>query len=263
MPAVRLLLAVAVIAPLLVPVATPAAADTFGTEYSVTLAGVPIGRASLHAEFLDGRYAVAFSGRVKGLARLFSDGHAAAAATGEVRAGSFHPNEYRHEWTEEDDTETVRVGFRDLQVDEIVVEPPPRHPERDVRVTAAHKRNVIDPASAFLWPAPAGAAPETCERTLAVFNGRHRFDLAFAYSRAETFRARDRSYSGPAIICAMRYHPVSGHRANKKSVRFMADNRDMEVWMAPAGAGIVAPVKIRIRTRFGWLVLEARQFSAS
>jgi len=121
---------------------------------------------------------------------------------------------------------------------------------------------VLDPASAFLWPAPAGVAPEACERTLPVFNGRQRFDLAFAYSRSDTFHARDGSYSGPAIVCAMRYRPVSGYRPDKDSIRFMAANRDMEVWMAPAGDGMVAPVRIQIRSKLGRLVLEARSFAA-
>jgi hypothetical protein len=240
-----------------------AVAASFSTEYSVRLVGIPIGTASLDAEFSDGRYTIAFAGRVGGLARLFSHASASAAAAGETGGDRLSPSEYRHEWTEDDETESARVRFSNAEVTEISLERPVRHKEQDVPVTEAHKRNVLDPASAFLWHAPAGAAPETCERTLNIFNGRHRFDLAFRYSRTESFQASDGSYSGPAIVCAMRYTPLSGYRRSKASVRFMAENRDMEVWMAPTGDGFVAPVKIRVRTKYGRLVLEARRFAGS
>ena len=240
-----------------------AIAATFSTEYSVRLVGIPIGTAGVEAKFRDGRYTIAFSGRVGGLARLFSHASASAAAAGETGSDRLSPSEYRHQWTEDDETERARVRFRNADVIEISLERPVRHKEQDVPVTEAHKRNVLDPASAFLWPASAGAAPETCERTLKLFNGRHRFDLAFRYSRTDSFQASDGSYSGPAVVCAMRYTPLSGYRRSKASVRFMAENRDMEVWMAPTGDGFVAPVKIRVRTKYGRLVLEARRFAGS
>jgi hypothetical protein len=240
-----------------------AVAATFSTEYSVRLVGILIGTAGLEADIRDGRYTIVFAGRVGGLARLFSHASASAAAAGETGVDHLRPSEYRHEWTEDDETESARVRFRNSNVTEISLERPVRHKEQDVPVTEAHKRNVLDPASAFLWPASAGAAPETCERTLNLFNGRHRFDLAFRYSRTEVFQTSDGSYSGPAIVCAMRYTPLSGYRRSKASVRFMAENRDMEVWMAPAGDGFMAPVKIRVRTKYGRLVLEARRFAGS
>ncbi len=263
MPARRRSLAAAAFAILLTGLPSPAAALVFSTEYAVSLRGVPIGAARLEATIEDGGYTIAFSGSIKGLARLFSDAHASAASAGEAHDEKLLPSEYTHRWTEDDDTERVLVRFTDAEAAEISIDPPPRHPERDVPVTAAHKRGVLDPASAFLWPAPAGTAPQTCERTLHVFSGRHRFDLALSYNRSETFRASDGSYSGPAIVCAMRYIPVSGHRPDRESVRFMAENREMEVWMAPAGQGWVAPVKIRLRTKFGRLVLDARRFFGS
>jgi Protein of unknown function (DUF3108) len=262
MPA-RRLLAAAASGLLFAACPAEAAAASFSTEYSVRLVGIPIGTAGVDAEFSDGRYAISFAGRVGGLARLFSHASASAAAAGETGDDGLWPSEYRHQWTEDDETERARVRFRNADVTEISLERPVRHKEQDVPVTQEHKRNVLDPASAFLWPATAGAAPETCERTLRLFNGRHRFDLVFRYSRTEIFRASDGSYSGPAVVCAMRYTPLSGYRRSKASVRFMAENRDMEVWMAPAADGFVAPVKIRVRTKYGRLVLEARRFAAS
>ncbi len=40
-------------------------------------------------------------------------------------------------------------------------------------------------------------------------------------------------YSGAVLVCTGRYNPIAGHRTGRKSTQFMADNRDMEVWLAP------------------------------
>lgn len=255
------LLAIACAVGLVAPAVASAA--SVRADYSVSVRGLPVGSARLKAEFADGRYAVKFSGRVKGLVRLFSDARASAEAEGEESDGHLLPAVYQHQWTEDDDAEIVNIRFADLGVSEVSVEPPPKHPERYVPVTAAHKAGVLDPVSAFVWPAPGGATPDICDRTLPLFDGQQRFDLALSFSRSETFSTGDGSYSGPAVVCAIRYRPISGHRPGKESVQFMAENKDMEVWMAPTSNGdVVVPVKISIRTSFGRVVLEARDFSA-
>ena len=231
-------------------------------EYSLSLRGIPIGSARLEAEVADGRYSVEFAGRVKGLVRLFTDGEASVRAEGAEADGALQPVAYSQYWVEDDDDETIRVAFSGRAASDISVEPPVKRPERYVPVEAEHKTGVLDPASAFVWSAPGGATPDICDRTLPLFDGRRRFDLALSYSRTETFEGRDGSYSGPAVVCAIRYRPIAGHRANRKQVRELAANDDMEVWMAPAGDGMVAPVRIRIGTKYGRVVLNAREFEA-
>lgn len=238
-------------------------AGSFSTDYSVSVRGLPVGSAKLRAELVDGRYRAEFSGRVKGLVRLFSDARLSAQADGEDGERRLRPAAYRHRWIEDDDAEIVRVAFTGSSAGDVSVEPPPRHPERYVPVTEAHKQDVLDPVSAFIWPAPDGATPELCDRTLPLFDGTQRFDLALSFHRSETFEAGDGSFSGPAIVCAIRYRPISGHRPGKESVRFMQANEEIEVWMAAAGAGnVLLPVKFRVQTSFGRVVLEAKDFSA-
>jgi hypothetical protein len=147
-------------------------------------------------------------------------------------------------------------------VSDVVVDPPPRRPERRVPLTEDDLANVLDLASAFVWPVAAAAGPEICNRTLPLFDGTQRFDLAFSFSRSAIFEARDGSYSGPATVCAVRYRPISGHRRDRDTVTFMAENKDIEVWMAPAADDFAVPVKIRARTEHGFFALEAREFGA-
>lgn len=229
-------------------------------EYSLSLRGIPIGSARLEAEVADGRYSVEFAGRVKGLVRLFTDGEATVRAEGAEADGALQPVAYSQYWAEKDDDETIRVAFSGRAASDISVEPPVKRPERYVPVEAEHKTGVLDPASAFVWSAPGGATPEMCDRTLPLFDGRRRFDLALSYSRTEDFEGPEGSYSGPAVVCAVRYLPIAGHRANRKTVRELAENEEIEVWMAPAGEDIVAPVRIRVGTKYGRVVLNAKQF---
>jgi hypothetical protein len=237
------------------------ATTSLRTEYSLRFKGIPIGSAELDVTFADGRYSIEFDGKVKGLVRLFSDGKASVEAKGAQEGGALRPAEYSQYWADDDDAERIRMAFSGAAVSEVAVEPPVRRPERYVPVTAEHKAGVLDPASAFVWPAPDGVAPEICDRTLPLFDGRRRYDLALRYSRTEEFDGRDGSYSGPAIVCAVRYHPIAGHRPNRKNLRELAANDDMEVWMAPAG-DMAVPVRIRVGTKYGRVTLEARELQA-
>jgi hypothetical protein len=242
--------------------AESAAAASLDIEYSVSLRGLPIGSARLKADVEGDRYTIDFSGRVKGLVRLFSDGEASASAAGAAADGKLRPAQYSQYWIEDDDDETIRVAFSGATATDISVEPPVKRPERYVPVTEAHRTDVLDPASAFVWPAPRGVTPELCDRTLPIFDGRRRFDLELSFSRTEAFDDGAGSNSGPAVVCAVRYRPIAGHRPNRKSVREMAANEDIEVWMAAAGEAMAAPVRIRIGTKFGRVALNAREFRA-
>jgi hypothetical protein len=222
-----------------------------------------VGTAEFRAEIDGERYAVSFSGGIRGLARLFSDARTSAEAVGRVDADRLQPQDYRHLWYEDEETETVAMRFADRGVTDIALDPPLRHPERYVPMTAENRADALDPMSAFLWPAPAGAAPETCSRTLPLVDGRRRFDIALSFARTETFATRDGSFSAPAVVCAFRYRPIAGHRPGSRSTQFLADNDDMAVWMAPAGDGFMAPVRIDLRTRLGRIVLEATRIQAN
>ena len=235
------------------------AAHSVRTEYSVTIRGIPVGRAELSAEFADGRYALAFSGGVKGLARLFSDAHATAHASGRIAADRLRPDQYTHVWIEDDETESVDMRFKGPGVTDILLDPPRNKPERYVPITAEQKADALDPVSAFLWPAADGG-PAVCARRLRLIDGKRRFDITLSFDREVSFATRDRTYSGTAVVCRFRYEQIAGHRPGKENSLFLADSDDMEVWMAPAGNGLVAPVRIQMRTRVGRVVLVATGF---
>ena len=63
-------------------------------------------------------------------------------------------------------------------------------------------------------------------------------------------------------ICAVRYVPIAGHRRDRPATKFMADNKELEVWLAPvASAHVLVPFRISALTMMGVTVIEADEFS--
>lgn len=237
--------------------APEAASATIESSYSVSIRGFPVGRARLQATVGDNRYAIQFSGGVRGLARLFADIETTASAAGRLGGERLRPDRYSHVWVEDDETETVTMGFDDRGLRDVTLDPPRGHPERYVPLSARDKLGALDPLSAFLWPAPDGLAPEICDRTLPLMDGRRRFDIVLSFARRARFVTRDGSYSTEAIVCAFRYRQVAGHRAGRASGDSIIDSEDMEVWLATAAGGIAVPVRVQFHTRAGRIVLQA------
>ena len=71
-----------------------------------------------------------------------------------------------------------------------------------------------------------------------------------------------KGYSGPVSVCNVRYRPISGHMFNSRSAKFMADNHEIEAWLAPVErAHVVVPFRVAMRTMAGMAVVEATEFS--
>ena len=142
-----------------------------------------------------------------------------------------------------------------------IMPPPEFHGER-VPVTEANKRNILDPTSALIMPVPMAdplVGPAACERTLPIYDGYARFDIALHY--VGTREVEVEGYSGPVSVCSARYMPISGHLVNSRSTAFMAQNEGIEVWLAPIPhAHVVVPLKVSMPTMTGQLDIEATEF---
>jgi hypothetical protein len=238
----------------------PAYAAALRIDYTMSILGLRIGGASLAVELDEAGYAATFVGRVQGLARIFSDGRVEAMATGLLSARRLQPDAYRQQWAEEDDAETITMRFSGGRAAEIDAAPPRRRPERYKPVGEGDRRGVLDPLSGTLWPSPDGLSPLLCERTIPFFDGRRRFDLILTYSRMARFRMFAGDRARPALVCAVRYRAISGHRPGRASIEEMEANDELEVWMSLIKPlGIAAPVKVSALTRHGRLVIQAKR----
>jgi hypothetical protein len=95
-----------------------------------------------------------------------------------------------------------------------------------------------------------------------VFDGHRRFDLKLAFKRIDTVKA-ERGYAGPAVVCAVTFQPLAGHRSSSTMVKFLTQGRDIEMAFAPvAGTRLLAPFRITIVNMLGNVVVQANRFEA-
>jgi len=103
-------------------------------------------------------------------------------------------------------------------------------------------------------------APEACQRTLEIFDGRLRYDLQFAFKRMDKVKA-SKGYTGPVVVCAAYFSPVAGYVPSRAAIKYLSKQRDMEVWLAPiAGTRVLVPYRAQGPTPIGQAVLEASEF---
>jgi len=246
-------------ATLLAGARSEARAAGLSAAYAITLAGLSVGDASLSLASTPRNYHASLAMRLSGIAGLLTGARGAAVSTGSIVGARPTPISYAITTTNGHASRTVRMALQGGTVAALEVKPPVDVFDDRVPVTEANKIDVLDPISALVMPTPQPDKPldpSGCDRKLAVFDGVARFDVTLSYARLSN--AVFPGYSGPALVCSARYTPIAGHRTSLKATSYMAENRDMEVSLAPlSGTPFLVPVKISVRTLFGMLVIDA------
>jgi hypothetical protein len=232
-------------------------------RYAVTLAGVPVGKGAWVIDIAENQFTAAASGATAGLLRVFASGQGSGASRGLIVSGTPVPASFAASITSDKKTEEIRMTLGAGDVKDFAISPEvPVDPER-VPVTEAHFHGVSDPMTGTLIRVPGTGnplTPQACARTTPIFDGRMRYNLQFAYKRMEQVKA-DKGYEGPVVVCAVYFIPIAGFIPHRASVKYLAAQRDMEVWLAPvANTRVLVPYRISIPTPIGIGVMQATQF---
>ena len=232
-------------------------------RYAVTLAGMPVGKGAWVIDIAENQFTAAASGATAGLLRVFASGQGSGASRGFIVSGNPVPASFAASITSDKKTEEIRMTLSSGDVKDFAVSPEmPVDPER-VPVTEAHFHGVSDPMTGSLIRVPGTGnplTPQACARTTPIFDGRMRYNLQFAYKRMEQVKA-DKGYEGPVVVCAVYFTPIAGFIPHRASVKYLAAQRDMEVWLAPvANTRVLVPYRISIPTPVGVGVMQATQF---
>lgn len=235
-------------------------------RYAASLGGLPVGRGAWVIDVHDDQFTAAASGMASGLFKLFAGGVGSSASRGSVVNGQLVPKSYAATITISKKKDEVEMALENGAVKEFSAKPPSTPDPDRVPVTEAHRRNVTDPMTASLMRVVGTADPvtkEACQRSVAIFDGRLRYDLKLAFKRMEKVRA-EKGYQGPAVVCSVSFTPVAGYIPNRPVVKYLTEAQDMEIWLAPiAGTRIVVPFRIAVPTPLGDAVVEATQFQVS
>ncbi len=252
---VRILLGATLLIASLTPVDAQGKLDA---SYAISFMGIPVGKASWRASITTYDYVAAASGHASGIVKMVASGEGAASAHGKVRDGRLLPSSYTSSVTRDEKIE-IRMALEAGAVTELKGQTPPLTPER-VPIGDAHKAGIVDPLSALLVATEEGLTSDACRRTLPVFDGRHRYDLKLDFKRMDKVKA-DRGYAGPVVVCSVRMQLIAGHRSNSTLANFLADGREIELWLAPvAGTLVLAPFRASVSSMLGTLVIQAKAF---
>ncbi len=243
--------------------AAGARADLWRATYNVSLLGLPIGTAGITGEIRRTSYRIEARAKLTGLAWLASNSRGAADGSGAIVDGRILPQTYAVTAANSRITRTMRMSLAGSAVTGVDISPPFEDKPDRVPLRDSDKRGVLDPIGAFLVTVPDGVplvGPAACNRTIPVFDGYTRFDVRLTYVGER--RVTTGGYSGPVAVCAVRYVPIAGHRPDRPGTRFMAENKNIEVWLAPIeSARVLLPYRISVSTMIGTTVIEASQFS--
>lgn len=242
-----------------------ARAEVLHVTYSVSLVGLPIGVANLDANLTQSSYAIDAHAKITGLAYMFSRARGASTGQGAIIDNRVVPATFATIATNAIMTRTIRMSLSANTVTGVDISPPFDDKPDRVPLTERDKQGVVDPVGAVVVPVPAKGpliGPASCDRRIPVFDGYTRFDVDLSYVGERDVSAK--GYKGPVAVCAIRYVPIAGHRRDRPSTKFMADNKDLEVWLAPvASAHVLLPFRVSARTMMGTAVIEASEFDVA
>jgi Protein of unknown function (DUF3108) len=232
-------------------------------RYVVTLAGIPIGKGAWVVDIADDHYTAAASGMTTGLLSVFASGQGSGASRGNVSGGQPTASSYAATIVTERKRDEVRMLLAAGNVKDFAVEPPVSPDPDRIPVTDAHRRGVTDPMTGSLFRVAGNGdplSPNSCPRSISIFDGRMRYDLRLAFKRMEHVKA-ERGYQGPALVCSVQFAPIAGFIPDRVAIRYLISQQDIEVWLVPvAGTRVLVPFRLAVPTPLGLGVLQATDF---
>lgn len=235
--------------------AAGAGAETraFRADYTVTLLGLPVAKASFDSTFTAGRFDIEGSVSSSGLARIFDDTRGTTRAQGVIRRDKVIPATFDADYVSGRKKGRTAIRFSGGDVKSVVNTPEPkRNPATWIPVSAGHLRAAVDPLSSALVVASSPA--QVCARTVRFFDGELRADLKLSPNGAP---------QGDRITCNASFVPVAGYRKGRKQIDYLRNESRIAITFAPlAGTGLYTPVEASVGTQIGTLRILATRIEA-
>lgn len=229
-------------------------------RFDADLGGLSFGSIEMTATFDGPRYHAASLVRTEGIADLLLRQVFDLEAEGTLAPAGPATRRYTARNMDQDDLQKVEMVYA-AQTPQVVADPPYDNADR-LPVSPRMLAGTVDPLTSMLVPGT-HAAPEACNRTVPVYDGRRRYDFRMRFEAMSEITPRASAYAGPAVRCSATLVPLAGYK--RKTVREMRrDPMAISVWLAPvAGAGVLVPVRIEVATPIGTLVARTTRFDVA
>ncbi len=211
--------------------------------YRINFSGFDLGTFQFWSEMSSKRYSVLGKGKLTVLNGFFFEWSAETRSSGKITPVGPEPKNYLFEYSSNKKKEKLKLEFQDNVVSAIIANPPYQLANDQVPISRDDLTSVFDPMSALIHLTSLTSKKITqnmssgeiaCAVNLPVFDGKERYNLVFSHKKTVRMqRTTEKGYSGPAYICRVNYIPISGHKPANKGTKFMAESKDIEVWMIP------------------------------
>lgn len=239
--------------------AAPAVAQeqSFRSEYSVTLHGLPVATASFDSTFSQDKFIVEGELASSGLGNLFSKTNATTKVQGRLGVNGAQPLSFVSRYRTGKKKGSTAIRFRGDTVLSAVNKPETKRGSRWIPVPPEELKAALDPITSTLIRA---AKPEeVCARTIRFFDGELRGDLKLSHRGAQQVSG----FKEPAVACNVRFIPVAGYRKGRKQIEYLKEKSRITIAFARLGTtGFYVPVDSSIGTQAGTLRITARSITA-
>ncbi|HWK43706.1 MAG TPA: DUF3108 domain-containing protein [Stellaceae bacterium] len=195
-------------------------------------------------------YRMDFAAHTVGVANLMFGFTVQSSSEGQVTADGAIPAAFHTSSTSHARDRSAHLVFQGSHV-EAELRPPQDDEEGALTpVTPDMLIGTVDPLSGILGLARAVASGERCDRRVAVFDGRRRYDLVFEEAGTETLEPTSRSlFSGVARRCKMAFNRLGGYPVDTSK---RVTGNDGMIWFATILPNTPpVPVLIMFDGRFG------------
>ncbi len=246
--------ALALVASLSLTAGTVKADDIrYQTDYSVTLAGMTVAKASFVTQVSQRNYTISGSFNAAGIVDVFTDISAQTSVSGRLARNRMEARRYSLVYKSGRVVRTYDVRYQNGNVTETTLDPKPNgRPDTWIPVTDNDLKAVFDPITGLILP----QSEALCPRTVPVYDGESRMDLVLAPKG--TKKVKLDKVETEVVVCGIRYVPKSGYRKGRDDIEFMSKATSMEIWFAKNDIlKVYAPVYARVPTRVGPLHIKA------
>lgn len=225
--------------------------QSVAARYKLRFQGIDVGTLDLATTTSDATYSTTGGAKLAvmfGAFKVKANGAADGAIAG---SGAPRPKSFAFDWQGGKKRGLTRIGFDGQTAKTITLDPPLNPSDERVPLLDQHRIGALDPVSAVLALTRAEGKP--CQKQVAIFDGKHRFDLVLSPKRTMALPTKTASHLVPemAHVCQITYRPVAGHKIKGDTSHF-ADNRDMEIILRKVqGSDIMVPHAVYIPTRWG------------
>lgn len=235
-----------------------AAAEQFRSSYTVSVLGLKVASSSFQTTLDKDALTIRGSLRSSGLVRLFDDTTGNTTVTARLGKKGVEPGGYDVRYVSGRKKKHTAIRFAG-GVARATNSPPLKKKGNYIELKPGDLKGVWDPMTALILRAETPAM--VCGRTIRVFDGETRADLKLLPAGRVPFSTK--GFKGDAVRCKVKFIPVSGYRAGKQQIDYLAKRARMEVLFAPMGTGdLWAPVRGTVGTKIGPVKIYATQFAS-